>query len=466
MLRVTANGLRAETSVNLKVDPSRWSALAGRLIGDTRRDDEQNARLDTIRLRVMKVHRQMELDGEPITAQKVIDKYLGRDSKPDIMLLDIFREHNERCRKLVGNGMAPATAKRYETSLRHTEAFIRFNYGKSDMALKEIDHKFIMDYEFYMRTERKCCHNSTVKYLKNFKKIIHLALSNELITRDPFMNIKYKFEEVDKDFLEDHEIKAIMEKPIAIARLAQVRDTFIFCCFTGLAFSDMKGLKPEHLFTDNSGALWIRKRRDKTGNMCNIPLLDPAKAILDKYSDHLCRMKGILLPALSNQKMNSYLKELSTICGINKEITTHTGRHSFATSVALANGVSIENVAKMLGHSNTNMTRHYARVLDKSIMRDMAVVNSRFATPASVSVSFSDTQNPVPPTPQQANPEYLAPPSEQSKQWPTSAPSTTIAATSESPASPSEQSARSPVSNPNTAPSTILIPHPKGGHVS
>jgi site-specific recombinase XerD len=369
VMRVTINGQRVVTSINLKVDPKNWNAIAGKSIANTRKDYEVNARIDTIRARVMQIHRRMELDGELITAQKVINKYLGRDNKPVIMLLDIFREHNEKCRKLSGNCMAPGTVERYETSYKHTAAFIELTYGKKDVPVADVNHKFITDYEFYLKAERKCSHNSTVKYLKNFGKIIRIALANGYITKNPFANIKFKMEEVDRDFLEDHEIKAIMDKPLAIERLAQVRDAFIFCCFSGLAFSDIKGLRSEHIVRDNNGALWIRKKRQKTGNMCNIPLLDPAKEIIDRYKDHpVCLERGVLLPVLCNQKMNAYLQELADICGIRKHVTTHTARHSFSTSVALANGVSIENVAKMLEHSDTKMTRHYARVLDKSIM--------------------------------------------------------------------------------------------------
>lgn len=379
LLRVTVNGQRSVVSVNLKVNPKNWNSVAGKSIANTRKDDEVNARLDTIRLRVMQIYREMELDREPITAQKIIDKYLGRDSLSEIMLLDVFREHNDRCHKLSGNGMASATVVRYETSYKHTAAFIESVYKKQDIPIADVDHKFITDYEFWLRTERKCNHNSATKYLKNFKKIIRIALANDYISKDPFVNIKFKLDVVEREFLEDHEIKAIIEKDIPIQRLAQVRDVFIFAVFTGLAFSDLKGLKQEHLVRDNNDDLWIRKARQKTKNMCNIPLLNPARKILERYKDHPeCVTKGVLLPTLCNQKMNMYLKELATICGINKEICTHTGRHSFATSVALANGVSIENVAKMLGHSNTNMTRHYARVLDKSIKRDMAKVDSKF----------------------------------------------------------------------------------------
>lgn len=180
--------------------------------------------------------------------------------------------------------------------------------------------------------------------------------------------------------MEDHEIHKIMEKEITVERLAHVRDTFIFATFTGLAFSDLKGLKPEYLAVDNDGSVWIRKKRQKTKNMCNIPLLEVLQQIFEKYKDHpLCIKNGTLLPVISNVKMNAYLKELADICGITKTITTHTAGYSFPTSVALVNEVSIENVAKMLGHSNTKMTQHYAKVLDKSTFRDMANVQKRFA---------------------------------------------------------------------------------------
>lgn len=380
LLRVTVNGLRASTTTSLKVNPDLWHNATGKSLGTDRKNEELNNTLDVIRVKVMKIYREMELDGENVTAQKIIDKYSGKDEKPKMTLLTIFKEHNERCAMLAGKDMSPATVERYETCYRHTQEFIRSAFGKEDILLEDVNHKFIADYEFFLKTERNCCHNTATKYLKNFKKIIRIALANEWMKKDPFANIKFHLDEVEPDFLEDHEIKKIMEKPIAIERLAIVRDTFIFCCFTGLAFSDVKGLKQEHIATDNNGALWIRKRRQKTNNMCNIPLLDIPKQILERYKEHpTCIKNGTLLPVPCNQKMNAYLKEIADICGIEKELRTHTGRHSYATSVCLANGVSMDNVAKMLGHSDTKMTRHYARVLDKSIMRDMTSVNAKFS---------------------------------------------------------------------------------------
>ena len=160
-----------------------------------------------------------------------------------------------------------------------------------------------------------------------------------------------------------------------------VRDIFLFQCWTGLAFIDVSELKPEHLVTDNEGNIWIRKARQKTKIMCNIPLLDIPLAILDKYKGYpLCEKKGTLLPVPCNQKANSYLKEIADFCGIKKNLTTHTGRHTFSTVVTLANNVSLENVSKMLGHTNTKMTQRYAKVLDQSILRDMQNVRENFST--------------------------------------------------------------------------------------
>lgn len=238
--------------------------------------------------------------------------------------------------------------------------------------------QFIEDYEFWLKTEKKCCHNTATKYLKNFKKIIRIALAKGWMKNDPFSEIKFSLDKVEPDFLEDSEIQKLISKEIDIPRLGQVRDVFVFCCFTGLAFSDIHDLKKEHIVEDPNGAKWIRKGRQKTKIMCNIPLMEVPLKILGKYStNEYCKSRGVLFPVLCNQKMNAYLKELADICGIKKTLTTHTARHTFAT-FALANGVSIESVAKMLGHTNVQMTRHYARVLDRTVIREMSQVRMDF----------------------------------------------------------------------------------------
>lgn len=197
--------------------------------------------------------------------------------------------------------------------------------------------------------------------------------------RDPFFGLRFKAEEVNVDFLSIDELDRIRHKQIDVPRLEKVRDIFVFCCFTGLAFADVSQLTSENIIQDGQGKLWIRKSRQKTKEMCNIPILSVAKEILDKYNDYAqTNGKGLLLPVLSNQKQNAYLKEIADICHIKKKLTTHVARHTAATIVFLANKVSIENVAKILGHANLNMTRHYAKVLDQSIMNDMENVERTF----------------------------------------------------------------------------------------
>jgi site-specific recombinase XerD len=205
-------------------------------------------------------------------------------------------------------------------------------------------------------------------------------LANDWIKKDPFYGIQFKHEETNIEFLTQAELEQLIHKEFPVQRLSQVRDIFVFCSFTGLAFVDVQQLTPNHLIQDNNGAMWIRKNRQKTRNMCNIPVLSVAQRLIEKYQGYPdCIRKGVLLPVMSNQKMNAYLKEIADLCGISKKLTTHVARHTAATVVFLANQVSMENVAKILGHSNTKMTQHYAKVLDSSIMRDMKNVENCFA---------------------------------------------------------------------------------------
>lgn len=323
-LKVTVNKEKIEVSINQKINPDLWSSVTEKSTGKDRKSLEINSQLDSIRFRLMEIYREMEINGEEITADKIVNKYKGIETEPKIILLSIFQEHNERCHKLEGKDMCRSTIMRYETAYRHTQEFIQFQYKKEDVDIEEVNYQFVKDYEFFLKTERDFNHNSTMKYLKNFKKIIRIALANEWLKKDPFMNFKMTYEELQREFLEYHELERVMQKDFEIERLANVRDILVFCCFTGLAFSDVKTLSKEHLVTDNEGALGIRKQRIKTNNMCNIPLLDIPQKILEKYETHpVCQKKGVLLPVLSNQKMNTYLREIADVCGIKKTITTH-----------------------------------------------------------------------------------------------------------------------------------------------
>ena len=378
-MRLTINGERADASIKRFIEPHAWNSAKGKANEKSRGGKDLNLYLDAISANILRIQRDLELDKKEVSAQIILNRYLGKEQSDRHTLMEVFRAHNEKCRALSGISLAPATVIRYETTLRLTEEFLQKNYKKEDCYLDEVTNQFIEDFEFFLKTVRRCCHNTTTKYLLNFKKIIRIALAKGWMKKDPFAQVHFHFEPVEREFLEKQELKAMLNKEITITRLAQVRDIFCFCCLTGLAFTDVQQLKAEHLVADIHGKIWIRKARQKTKNMCNIPLLDEAQKIIDRYRDHpYCQTRGVLLPVCSNQKMNSYLKELADICGIRKNLSTHCARHTFAT-LTLASGATIDNVAKMLGHANVNMTRRYAKVLDSSIMRDMEAVAENMA---------------------------------------------------------------------------------------
>ena len=378
-MRLTINGERADASIKRFIEPHAWNSAKGKANEKSRGGKDLNLYLDAISANILRIQRDLELDKKEVSAQIILNRYLGKEQSDRHTLMEVFRAHNEKCRALSGISLAPATVIRYETTLRLTEEFLQKNYKKEDCYLDEVTNQFIEDFEFFLKTVRRCCHNTTSKYLMNFKKIVRIALAKGWMKKDPFAQIRFHLDPVEREFLEKQELKAMLNKEITITRLAQVRDIFCFCCLTGLAFTDVQQLKAEHLVADIHGKIWIRKARQKTKNMCNIPLLDEAQKIIDRYREHpYCQTRGVLLPVCSNQKMNSYLKELADICGIRKNLSTHCARHTFAT-LTLASGATIDNVAKMLGHANVNMTRRYAKVLDSSIMRDMEAVAENMA---------------------------------------------------------------------------------------
>lgn len=374
-LRVTIDTDRKEKATNLFVDPAEWESKFGLSTGSDKYSLSLNDRLTVIRTKMLEAYTALSSLGGVPTAEEVIIKFMGKEPDKVVevkhFLMPLFEEHNERCEKLAKNGqMALGTVTRYRTSLSHTRDFIRWKYNVGDIELYRIDHEFLDDYEFYLKTksDQPCSHNTTMKYLKNFGKIVRIAIQKKYIADDPFQSKSLKLEEVYPEFLEEHELSAVINKNFRTDRLRQVRDVFVFCLFTGLAFSDVKELSRAHICEDNDAIAWVKKRRHKTNVMSSVPLLEQAVEILSKYKD---KAKGCyLLPVLSNQKYNEYLKEIAELCGIDKDISTHVARHTFAT-LALNNGVAIQNVSKMLGHSSIKMTQRYARVLDRSVKRDM-----------------------------------------------------------------------------------------------
>lgn len=328
-MRITVNGQRAEIQIKRSVEVSKWNSQKECTAGKDRKAMELNHYLDTVRTKVLKIHRELEQDGKPITADILKRRYYGEGDSPK-MLLEVFREHNRKYRELMGKDYVAGTVLRYERTARYLEELLQKEYGMNDIPLKEINHEFITKFEHYVKTEKSCAQNAAVKYLKNLKKIIKAALVNKWITDDPFLEIHFKQTRTNRAFLTEEELGILLKKEFTIPRLQTVRDIFVFCALTGLAFTDVQHLKHDHIIKDGNGEYWIRKAREKTDNMCDIPLLDIPRMILEKYKGHPeCMKKGVLLPVPSNQRMNSYLKEIADTCGITKPLSTHLARHSY-----------------------------------------------------------------------------------------------------------------------------------------
>lgn len=369
--RITVNGKRSEFSIRRKVTLDKWSSEAGKIKGNSTEARTFNRYLSEIESKLYRIHQDLSQNGDSVTAIKIKNSYFGKD-KVHKMLLEIFQDHNDKVEKLVGKDFAPGTLERYKTAKKHIANYIQQEYKVNDIPVKEVDHQFISNFEYYLKTTRNCAHNSAIKYITNFKKIIRIAHANDWIDKDPFLHWKGKLKIVDREYLTEKELQTLVEKEFPTDRLNHVKDIFVFCCFTGLAYADVKKLAIKNLVLGVTGELWIKIKRSKTDTRSNIPILSIPQAIIDKYKDKSNDTNTeYLLPVLSNQKMNAYLKEIADLCGIQKNLTFHLARHTFATTVTLTNGVPMESVSKMLGHKSIKTTQHYAKIIDKKVSDDM-----------------------------------------------------------------------------------------------
>lgn len=377
--RITINEVRTEFSIKRLIEPGKWVNKAGYAKGNSEEIKTLNAHIASVRTQLHQHYNKLHEAGKTITTEAVKNSYFGITEKSKT-IIEVFQYHNDQMKSLIGKEYSFGTHERYATALHHTKEFIEYKYNVSDFPIRQINHEFITEYEYYLKAIRKCSHNTAIKYLTNFKKIMRICLGNGWIDKDPFINYRFHLKEVEREILHEHEIQAITDKEFATTRLDQVRDVFLFCCFTGLAYSDVKKLTKNHIVIGIDGEKWIKVNRTKTDTRSSIPVLPMAQSILDKYSNHpKCNNENTLLPVNSNQKMNDYLKEIAAVCGIEKNITFHIARHSFATTITLQNDVPMESVSKMLGHKSIRTTQHYAKVLDKKVSNDMQILKDKLS---------------------------------------------------------------------------------------
>ncbi len=379
-MRITVDGEGIDISTKRKCMSKKWNRISGRMNVKEETAMEFNLYLDTLQQKVYEAKRKLlELDKE-ITPASIKDVMMGKSvNREKRMLMEIFQHHNDQMKSLVGKDYAAGTLQRYETSYRHTKSFIETRYKISDININRLDFEFLSEYEYWLKSVRSCDHNSAMKYLSNFRKIVNRCLRNGWLEKDPFFGFKMAKREVERTALTEIELQTLAEKAFSIERLGIVRDIFLFSCLSGLAYADVKKLKKSEVIVGIDNEKWLTIKRQKTDSSSRIPLLPAAVNLMEKYKNHpQCIMEDRLLPVLSNQKMNAYLKEIADVCGISKTLTYHIARHTFATTVTLSNGVPIETVSKMLGHRNLKTTQHYAKILDLKVSRDMKSLRDKY----------------------------------------------------------------------------------------
>ena len=364
---LTVNGERCAFSTGKKVKSCNWDKNKQQVKGKDEEAQSLNNYLKAIKAKLYQKEAELLDRGFIITADLLRDAYFDKvESIKERSLFEVFEEHNQEQEKLIGNGVSKATHWVSVYTIRLLREFVQQKYKREDLYLRELNLNFIQSFHSFLRIDKGIAQNSSTKHLKLLKKIINLSVANSYMAFNPFSTYKVEREPVEIDFLDEEELRKIINFDTPLPRLERAKDMFLFGCFTGLSYIDIKTLTPEHFEKDSAGRIWIKKRRVKTGVLSRIPLLPIAKLILDKY-------KGgkKLLPIQDPADINKYLKDIAILCGINKRICFHTSRHTFASTVTLANNISLEVVSKMLGHTNTRMTAHYAKLIDKCIGEQM-----------------------------------------------------------------------------------------------
>ncbi|MDP3912164.1 MAG: site-specific integrase [Bacteroidota bacterium] len=377
--RITVNSKRCEVSIKRKISIDSWNSGKGMAKPSTNENKQLNSYLEQIRKMVVESYQDLVLSKQVITTEAIKNKFLGLDIS-DMTLCKLIDYHNTNGKESLRWG----TLKNYFTTQKYIILFLKEKYKTSDIYLKSLNYKFLVDFEYFLRKHSPVDHqrpmenNTVMKHIERLRKMIKLAIRYEWLEKDPFIAFKQKFHRFERGYLSEGELKIIEEKEFSIARLQHVKDLFIFSCYTGLSYIDLIHLSPENIQIGIDKKFWLFTSREKTDNPVRIPILPVAMDIISKYkTDPKALVYNRLFPPISNQKLNSYLKEIADICQITKNFTFHLARHTFATTVTLTNGVPIESVSKMLGHSKISTTQIYAKVVEKKLGEDMEKLKER-----------------------------------------------------------------------------------------
>lgn len=381
-IRIAIDGRRAEIATTYFIKRSEWDSTHGQVKHNAPHSVLINGFIDHTTSVIKKHFLSHAAYGKNISAKELKDLFLGKDEKVEPKsLLEAFEYHKAKMEAMIKVGkVAKTTLAKYNYCQGKVESFLQFRFKKKDILLTELSLKFVTEFEHFLLVNERMQTNSAHKYIVNLKRIINVAVSVEWIPKNPFDNFKCTYTNPEREILTQTELDAMQDKIIMMPRLAEVRDVFLFCCYTGFAYSDIYKFQQDALSIGIDGEYWLSTIRQKTGTRESVPLLPLPMEIINRYKNHpVCVKFNKLLPVNSNQKYNAYLKEIADLCGIKKVLTSHMVRHTFATTVTLSNGVPLETVSKMLGHTKISTTQIYAKVLDTKVSQDMSALKSIFA---------------------------------------------------------------------------------------
>lgn len=382
MARITVNGEMVHFATRMCIHPDRWLPKDYRTAGKTKEEKQINEMLEELRVLIRRKYDEMLRHEEVITAGKLKNAITGLDQNATTLLQVCDRFIEDYTDLLKTEQCCRETYLRYKLTRNRLAEFMQARYRLPDMAVKELHPRFATDFDRWLRINYRLTNNSTMKLMRQLKTMLHVGYLSGWSKNDPLAGYKLHFEKVDRGYLTDEELDRLANKVFAMKRLEVIRDLFLFSYYTGLAYIDLKHLSADMLRRWPDGNLWIDTKRQKTDVPVHVRLLDVPIRLIEKYGG--TTEGGLLFPVPSNQKVNSYLKETTSVCGIDKDLTFHMARHTFATTVTLANGVPIETVSKMLGHTNIQTTQIYARVIDTKINNDMEVLAGKLNAKAMI----------------------------------------------------------------------------------
>jgi len=373
--RITYNKHRKDFATGLFVNPNYWVSKKQKLLDSSDQEEYINMQLSLIKNKINKAFLMLQIQEELFTVNDIYNIYKGKSLEKDMGIIEVYDLHNERIKRLIGKEIVLVTYQKYLESERHLKDFIRYKFKTSDKPLGELKMSFINDFNYYLQTEKNMQQSTLNKAIQRFRKVVKFAIGNDYLDKDPFLLYRAKTVKKEIIFLTQEELKKLEQQSFEIKRIQVIKDCFVFCCYTGLAFKEMSNLRKEHLVKGYDGLDWIKIKRQKTLKTLSIPILPKAQKIIDKYNSE----SEYVLPVTSNARFNGYLKEIADVVGITKNLTHHMARRTFASTVLLFNNVPMEIVSELLGHTKLATTQQsYGKIVQKKVGEEMRRLNEKF----------------------------------------------------------------------------------------